>query len=148
MRRHPWAGLTWRNCHILYDETPKFRESGHGKLIFDCLERSYQRGFAFIIWSDWKTPSGGSQWWCRVQWPLPSSRRQYSFHGKYSWRPWLTTIQSIVGMSTWMMHRSPAIFPDPDRFDPERWLDPSESARLGRYLVSFGKDSRQCIGMP
>lgn len=55
---------------------------------------------------------------------------------------------SIVGMSTWMMHRSPSIFPEPDKFDPERWLNPSESARLGRYLVSFGKDSRQCIGMP
>ncbi|KAJ5715840.1 uncharacterized protein N7483_013021 [Penicillium malachiteum] len=53
-----------------------------------------------------------------------------------------------VGISSWTMHRSPAIFPEPDKFDPTRWLDPAESNRLQRYLVSFGKDSRQCIGMP
>ncbi|KAJ5788009.1 benzoate 4-monooxygenase cytochrome p450 [Penicillium paradoxum] len=55
---------------------------------------------------------------------------------------------TTVGMSSWTMHRSPAIFPEPNKFDPGRWLDPAESNRLQRYLVSFGKDSRQCIGMP
>ncbi|CAG8026252.1 unnamed protein product [Penicillium salamii] len=55
---------------------------------------------------------------------------------------------STVGMSSWTMHRSPSIFPEPDKFDPGRWLDSAESSRLQRYLVSFGKDSRQCIGMP
>ncbi|KAL1634458.1 hypothetical protein SLS58_010654 [Diplodia intermedia] len=55
---------------------------------------------------------------------------------------------SIVGMSSWTMHRTPSVFPEPDKFDPSRWLDPAAARRLSPYLVSFGKDSRQCIGMP
>jgi cytochrome P450 len=45
------------------------------------------------------------------------------------------------------MHRDPGLWPDPDRFDPERWADPAEAKRLNKYLVSFGKDSRNCLGM-
>ncbi|KAK4069323.1 hypothetical protein Trihar35433_5902 [Trichoderma harzianum] len=48
----------------------------------------------------------------------------------------------------WMMHRTTSAFPDPDIFDPERWLDPEGSSKQHKYLVAFGKDSRQCIGMP
>jgi len=40
---------------------------------------------------------------------------------------------------------NPTIFPDPETFDPERWLD--KEKRLDRYLVSFGKGSRQCLGI-
>ncbi|KKP03791.1 cytochrome P450 [Trichoderma harzianum] len=58
--------------------------------------------------------------------------------------PYLTT----VGMSSWMMHRTTSAFPEPDKFDPERWLDPEGSSKQHKYLVAFGKDSRQCIGMP
>lgn len=54
---------------------------------------------------------------------------------------------TIVGMSSWMMHRNPKIFPDPDTFMPERWLDPANAGKLEKYLVAFGKGSRQCIGM-
>ncbi|KAI9815380.1 MAG: hypothetical protein M1832_005519 [Thelocarpon impressellum] len=53
-----------------------------------------------------------------------------------------------VGMSSWMMHRDPIVFPNPDRFEPERWTDPAEAKRLEGNLVSFGKGSRQCLGMP
>ncbi|KLJ05946.1 hypothetical protein EMPG_10624 [Blastomyces silverae] len=55
---------------------------------------------------------------------------------------------AIVSMSAWMMHRNETIFPDPDKFDPSRWLNPAASQRLNRYLVAFGKGSRQCVGMP
>ena len=51
-------------------------------------------------------------------------------------------------MSSWMVHRDQKIFPDPDRFQPERWTDPADLKRLDPYLVSFGKGSRQCLGMP
>ncbi|KAL7940118.1 benzoate 4-monooxygenase cytochrome P450 [Trichoderma barbatum] len=55
---------------------------------------------------------------------------------------------TTVGMSSWMMHRNTTAFPNPDKFDPERWLDPEGASKQHKYLVSFGKDSRQCIGMP
>jgi cytochrome P450 len=38
----------------------------------------------------------------------------------------------------------PSIFPQPERFNPDRWLG---EARLDRYLVSFGKGTRICLGI-
>lgn len=49
-------------------------------------------------------------------------------------------------MSSIMIHNSPDHFPNPETFDPERWLGP-DAARLRKYLVAFGKGSRQCLGM-
>lgn len=54
---------------------------------------------------------------------------------------------TIVGMSSWMMHRDPKVFPDPNTFRPERWLDPAMAAKLEKSFVAFGRGSRQCIGM-
>lgn len=54
---------------------------------------------------------------------------------------------TIVGMSIYLMHRNPDIFPEPDKFDPERWLDPVKSKGLDKYLVSFSRGSTQCVGM-
>jgi cytochrome P450 len=52
-----------------------------------------------------------------------------------------------VSMSSWMMHRNSSIFPNPDVFEPERWLDPNAAKRLEKYLVAFSKGSRQCVGI-
>ena len=43
----------------------------------------------------------------------------------------------------------PSIFPQPEIFRPERWLQGGtvDGKRLDRYLVCFGKGSRQCLGM-
>jgi cytochrome P450 len=54
---------------------------------------------------------------------------------------------TIVGMSSWLMHRDPSIWPEPDKFMPERWLDLVKAKKLDKYLVAFTKGSRQCIGM-
>lgn len=56
---------------------------------------------------------------------------------------------TVVGMSSWMMHRDPTVFTDPMKFNPERWLQSTEEAqRLNRNMVPFGRGSRQCVGMP
>ncbi|PYH92277.1 cytochrome P450 [Aspergillus ellipticus CBS 707.79] len=52
-----------------------------------------------------------------------------------------------VGMSAALIHHDEAIFPRSHEFVPERWTDLDERKRLYRYLVSFSKGSRQCIGM-
>lgn len=45
-----------------------------------------------------------------------------------------------------LMH--PEVFPEPQRFRPERWIEAEEAGnRLDRYLVSFGKGTRQCLGL-
>ncbi|KAJ9197384.1 hypothetical protein DTO164E3_5817 [Paecilomyces variotii] len=49
-----------------------------------------------------------------------------------------------IAMSSVLIHRDANIFPEPEKFRPERWL---ENPRLDRYLVAFSKGSRQCVGI-
>jgi cytochrome P450 len=47
-------------------------------------------------------------------------------------------------MTSYLIHHDPTIFPSPYEFNPERFLsDP----RLDKYLVSFSKGTRQCVGI-
>ncbi|PKS08510.1 hypothetical protein jhhlp_004895 [Lomentospora prolificans] len=62
------------------------------------------------------------------------------FHGHFI--PAGTT----VAMSSWMMHRNPDVYPNPDTFDPTRWLDPVQARAGEKCLVPFSKGSRMCIG--
>jgi cytochrome P450 len=51
-----------------------------------------------------------------------------------------------VVMSTWVMHRDPRYFPDPEKFDPDRWL-PEKAQKLAKFAYfPFGGGPRQCIG--
>ncbi|PYH90327.1 cytochrome P450 [Aspergillus ellipticus CBS 707.79] len=54
-----------------------------------------------------------------------------------------------VGMSPAITHHNEDIFPDSHAFRPERWLDAEgrRNTELERYLLSFSKGSRACIGM-
>ena len=51
-----------------------------------------------------------------------------------------------VVMSPWILHRDPRYFPDPQKFDPDRWL-PEKAQKLPRFAYfPFGGGPRQCIG--
>lgn len=39
------------------------------------------------------------------------------------------------------------LFPDPQAFRPERWIDLDERKRLSKYLLPFGRGTRPCLGM-
>ncbi|XRM44448.1 hypothetical protein ABZX51_007585 [Aspergillus tubingensis] len=53
-----------------------------------------------------------------------------------------------VGQSDYFVHQDPAVFPDPDTFDPDRWIRAGkENVNLKSFLVAFSKGSRQCIGI-
>jgi cytochrome P450 len=45
----------------------------------------------------------------------------------------------------WSVHRNPRLYPDPERFDPERWLAP-DPARARFAYFPFGGGPRVCIG--
>ncbi|ETS73447.1 hypothetical protein PFICI_15052 [Pestalotiopsis fici W106-1] len=55
-----------------------------------------------------------------------------------------------VAMDAFHMHMNEKIFPDPSEFKPERWLDdpkaPDSLKPLSKYLVSFSRGSRGCVG--
>jgi cytochrome P450 len=51
-----------------------------------------------------------------------------------------------MSTSTLLAHTDDEIFPDPWKFDPDRWLD-SERIRRKKYSLAFGKGPSQCVGM-
>ncbi|XP_053665297.1 cytochrome P450 4d2-like [Anopheles marshallii] len=46
----------------------------------------------------------------------------------------------------YVIHRNPAIYPDPERFDPERFSDESTQRRGPYDYIPFSIGSRNCIG--
>jgi cytochrome P450 len=53
---------------------------------------------------------------------------------------------SMVFFSPYALHRDPAVFPHPERFDPDRWLEGPALATCRIGLLPFGAGSRKCIG--
>lgn len=53
---------------------------------------------------------------------------------------------SVVLVSQYLMHHDPRFFPDPWRFDPDRWGRHAEPARPRFAYFPFGGGPRQCIG--
>ena len=57
---------------------------------------------------------------------------------------------TVVGTQSWSSHRDGAIFPSPDTFLPDRWLethtDSSQLTLMHQYLMPFGAGSRLCGG--
>ncbi len=55
---------------------------------------------------------------------------------------------TLVLMSQYLVHRDARWFPDPDRFDPQRWLVPAEEQpeRPRLAYFPFGAGTRVCIG--
>ncbi|KAH7867794.1 cytochrome P450 [Lentinula edodes] len=51
---------------------------------------------------------------------------------------------TIVGISSVFVHLNTNLFPQPTKFNPERWLKESPSRT---YLVSFSRGPRSCIGI-
>lgn len=54
-----------------------------------------------------------------------------------------------VGMTATLVHNDPTLFPDPHIFRPERWLNEKGQRHhhLDKFLLSFSRGSRQCIGI-
>jgi cytochrome P450 len=54
--------------------------------------------------------------------------------------------KTTVLMSQFITHRDPRFFPDPLRFDPERFTAEAKSRRTKLTYFPFGAGARQCIG--
>lgn len=51
-----------------------------------------------------------------------------------------------VAYSPYLMQHDPAAYPDPQRFDPDRWAPERVSAAARENYMAFGAGTRQCIG--
>lgn len=61
--------------------------------------------------------------------------------GKKNWK---IPSGTPVGMTSTLIHHNESIFPNSKIYRPERWL---ENPRLDKYMVSFTKGARQCLGI-
>ena len=53
---------------------------------------------------------------------------------------------TVISMSIRDMHLDLNCYPDPLRFDPDRWLDPATRKRAEQWFAPFGKGTRSCVG--
>jgi pentalenene oxygenase len=53
---------------------------------------------------------------------------------------------SLVIFSPYILHRLPGLYPDPDRFDPARWLAADATAANRGSFLPFGAGATRCIG--
>jgi cytochrome P450 len=53
---------------------------------------------------------------------------------------------AAVFVSPFVTQRDPRWWPDPERFDPERWTDDARSRRPRYAAFPFGAGPRSCIG--
>jgi len=57
----------------------------------------------------------------------------------------LIPARSQVLLNFYGLHRDPAAFPEPDRFDPDRWIDP-DPVVISAYYLPFGTGPHGCLG--
>lgn len=54
--------------------------------------------------------------------------------------------RALVLVSPYVMHRDARFFPEPERFDPERWTPEARESRPQFSYFPFGGGARRCIG--
>ena len=62
------------------------------------------------------------------------------------YKEWTIPAGTPVSMTSVIQHADSTKFPDPETFNPERWINDAPE-RLEKYLVSFSKGTRQCLGI-
>jgi cytochrome P450 len=59
---------------------------------------------------------------------------------------YLVPARSVIVVSPYVLHRDPRFFPDPDRFDPDRWTPEFKASLPPFAYFPFGGGARRCIG--
>ena len=65
---------------------------------------------------------------------------------EYQIGDYLIPPRTVILMSTYVVHRDPRWFPEPERFDPDRWLPENVTKRPKFSYFPFGGGARVCIG--
>ncbi|KAL6875940.1 cytochrome P450 [Trichoderma longibrachiatum] len=79
--------------------------------------------------------------------PIPMSLPRYVPRGGRSIDGFWLPEKTIVSCQAYSVHRlNSDVFPDGDRFDPDRWLEPKGDADRRRLQFAFSNGGRGCIG--
>ena len=64
----------------------------------------------------------------------------------HAFGPYVIPKHSVVLSSQWVIHRDARFYPEPERFDPDRWTPEARAARPKFAYFPFGGGNRVCIG--
>ncbi|KAL9095749.1 MAG: hypothetical protein Q9165_002181 [Trypethelium subeluteriae] len=103
-------------------DIPWYDAVKHNAYLRACLDESLRLLPPVAAGLQRKTPPGGS-----------------SVDGK-----WIAG-NTLVSTSPYVAHRNPDVFPDPEAFLPERWLE-ADAKEMQRYFIAFSAGARGCIG--
>ena len=82
----------------------------------------------------------------RILPPVPGFGRQAISDNQLG--PYAVRRGDVVAVVPWALHMRESYFPEPDKFDPDRWL-PERSANVPKFAYfPFGGGVRKCIGEP
>ncbi|KAI1619965.1 cytochrome P450 [Exophiala viscosa] len=82
----------------------------------------------------------------RIDTAVPGSTPRYVPHGGADISGHYLPGGATVSIQAYSTHRDSDVFPDPDIFDPDRWV--SETPEMRRMYIPFGADGpRKCIGI-
>jgi cytochrome P450 len=79
-----------------------------------------------------------------------SARNPRTHNEPIRYKEWIIPARTCLSMSIPDMSHDEEIFPQSRKFVPERWLGDAKTADgtpLERFMVSFGRGTRNCLGM-
>ncbi|KAI5244665.1 putative cytochrome P450 [Aureobasidium subglaciale] len=82
----------------------------------------------------------------RVFPPIPMSFPRYSPDDGTTLNGHYIPGHVIVSCQPFTLHKDPAVFPSPERFDPQRWLQDKGELERNRMFFAFSQGARGCIG--
>lgn len=60
---------------------------------------------------------------------------------------WRIPSGTPIGMTTLLMHTNEKLYPDPMRFNPDRWMDLDARRKYDKIYAPFSRGTRICLGM-
>lgn len=60
---------------------------------------------------------------------------------------WRIPAGTPVGMTAILMHTDEKVYSDPQRFAPDRWVDPEARKKAEKAFAPFSRGTRMCLGM-
>lgn len=83
----------------------------------------------------------------RLYAPLPASEPR-SISSPCMIDGYVVPARTVVNMSPYSLHRNAEVFPEPLKFDPDRWLGPANQvAVMNKWFWAFSSGGRMCIGL-